>query len=235
MRMMNMRALLLCLALSVSCGLHAAVAAENDKSKEEEPKTIAELTKGADRLDGLFTLFRDPKTGETSMLVKKDQLGKEFIYFLHVANGVVDAGFFKGAYGPSFIFTIERRFDKLEFVRQNTSFYFDPDNAISRASAANISPAVLAVEKIASEDAGSGDILIKADKLFLSEAFVQIKPSPNPDADPKTDFSLGSLDGFTIYVQFYLLPIANGRGHLCGNSGFQYSAHQWETRPKAGA
>jgi hypothetical protein len=194
MRTSNVRTLLLCFLLGSPFSLHAAGDADGDNGKEEKPKTIAELTEGADRLDGLFTLFRDPKTGETSMLVKKDQLGKEFIYFIHVANGVVDAGFFKGAYGPSFIFTIERRFDKLEFVRQNTSFYFDRDNAISRAAEANISPAVLAVEKIASEDARSGDILIKADKMFLSEAFVQITPSPNPDADPKKDFSLGSLD-----------------------------------------
>ena len=190
----NMSALLLCFLLAFPLSLLAEDESKGDKKEDEKPKTIAELTKGADRLDGLFTLFRDPKTGETSMLVKRDQLGKEFIYFIHIANGVVDAGFFKGAYGPSFIFTIERRFDKLEIVRQNTNFYFDPDNAISRASAANISPAVLAVEKIAAEDPGSGDILIKADGLFLSEAFVQVSPSPNPDADPKKDFSLGSLD-----------------------------------------
>jgi hypothetical protein len=194
MRMNNLRSLLFGLLLAVPLSLLAQENGGDQGKQEEEPKTIAELTDGADRLDGLFTLFRDPKTGETSMLVRKDQLGKEFIYFLHVANGVVDAGFFRGAYGPSFIFTIERRFNKLEFVRQNTNFYFDPDNAISRAAAANISPAVLAVEAIASEDTDSGDILIKADKLFLSEAFVQLTPSPNPDADPKKDFSVGKLD-----------------------------------------
>ena len=194
MRKNTLRYLLLGYLLALPFSLLAEDGSNGGNEDEESAKTIAELTDGADRFDGLFTVFRDPKTGQTSMLVKKDQLGKEFIYFLHVANGVVDAGFFKGAYGPSFIFTIERRFDKLEFVRQNTNFYFDPDNAISRASAANISPAVLAVEAIASEDADSGDILIKADKLFLSEAFVQVTPTPNPDADPKKDFSLGKLD-----------------------------------------
>ena len=194
MRKNTLRYLLLGYLLALPFSLLAEDGSNGGNEDEESAKTIAELTDGADRFDGLFTVFRDPKTGQTSMLVKKDQLGKEFIYFLHVANGVVDAGFFKGAYGPSFIFTIERRFDKLEFVRQNTNFYFDPDNAISRASAANISPAVLAVEAIASEDADSGDILIKADKLFLSEAFVQVAPTPNPDADPKKDFSLGKLD-----------------------------------------
>ncbi|MDZ4729897.1 MAG: zinc-dependent metalloprotease [Xanthomonadales bacterium] len=167
-----------------------------DKEKEEEkPKTIAEFTKDADRIDGLFTLFRDKKTGETSMLIKPDQLDKEYIYWMQVANGVVDAGFFKGAYGPSSIIELHRNFNKVEFIEKNTAFYFDPNNAISRAASANISDALLAVEAIAAKDEASGDILIKVDKVFGTEALAQIKPSPDPDADPKTTFTLGELNG----------------------------------------
>lgn len=179
----------------------AAFAQENGEGKngngekEEKPKTIAELTENAERFDGLFTLFRDKKTGETSMLIQADQLGQEYIYWSQIANGVVDAGYFKGAYGPSYVFTANRHFDKIEFVQRNTSFYFDPDNAISRAAEANISDAVLAMEKILAENEETGELLIKADKLFASEVFSQITPSPNPDADPKKDFSLGKLDG----------------------------------------
>ena len=168
---------------------------DGEKKEEEKPKTIAELTEDAERFDGLFTLFRDPESGETSMLVKADQLDQDYIYWVQVANGVVDAGFFKGAYGPSTIIRLQRRFDKIEFVEQNTAFYFDPDNAISRASEANISNAVLAVQDIAAEDKETGDILIKADKVFASEQLAQIKPTPNPDDDPKTTFKLGDLNG----------------------------------------
>ncbi|MGB2199684.1 MAG: hypothetical protein ACPH05_08235, partial [Luminiphilus sp.] len=124
----------------------ASESTEDGEAKEEEkPKTIGELTEDADRFDGLFTLFRDPKTGATKMLIAGDQINKEFIYFKHTMNGVVDAGAFTGSYGDQFIFTIERRFDKVEFVRQNTAYYFDPSNAIARASDKNISRAVLAV------------------------------------------------------------------------------------------
>ena len=173
-----------------------AEAKANGESKEEEkkPKTIAELTEGAERYDGFFTLFRNKKTGETHMLVKADQVGQEFIYWIQVANGVPGVGYFKGAYGPSGMLSIQRHFDRLEFVAENTNFYFDPDNAVSRASEANISDALLHTEKIVAEDEDSGDILIKTDKLFASESLAQITPSPNPDADPKTDFALGKVD-----------------------------------------
>lgn len=173
-----------------------AMAQESDakKKEDEKPKTIAELTKDTDRFDGLFTLFRNQKTGATSMLVKADQLDQEFIYWMQVANGVVDAGYFKGAYGPSSIIELRRRFDKIEIVEKNTAFYFDPENAVSRAASANISEAVLAVQAIAAEDKNSGDILIDVDKLFTTEALAQVKPTPDPDADPKTSFALGELN-----------------------------------------
>ncbi len=191
------------LALILSALLaNSAIAQEDEEknSEDEEPKTIAELTEDAERIDGLFTLFRDNKTGATSLLITKDQLDKEFIYWLQVANGVVDAGFFKGAYGPSRIIEIRRRFDKIEIVQKNTAFYFDPENAISRAAQANISESILAVQKIAAEDEESGDLLIDADKIFASEALAQMTPTPNPDADPKTAFNLGKLDDDKTHI-----------------------------------
>ena len=172
----------------------AAVEEAPETPEEEKPKTIAELTEEADRFDGLFTVFQDSETGATKLLVRADQVGQEFIYFKHIMNGVTDAGAFTGSYGDNFVFTIERRFDKLEFVRQNTAYYFDPANAISRASKANISRAVLAVLPIAAEDDESGDILIDSDPLFLSEAFANIVRTRGGDDESGDRFRLGKMD-----------------------------------------
>lgn len=161
---------------------------------EEKPKTIAELTEGAERFDGLFTLFRDSKTGKTHMLIGEDQLDTEYIYWVQVANGVLDAGYFKGAYGPSGIIELRRNFESVDIIQKNTAFWFDPESPLARASEANISDALLASQKIVARDEENGRLLIEADPLFASEALVQVTPSPNPDADPKTTFSLGKLD-----------------------------------------
>ena len=69
---------------------------QEGEEEEEKPKTIAELTEEMDRVVGLFTMFRDPKTGATKMLLQGDQLDSEFIYFKHTMNGVTDAGAFTG-------------------------------------------------------------------------------------------------------------------------------------------
>jgi hypothetical protein len=166
---------------------------EEEKESEKE-KTIAELIDGHAEFTGLFTFYRDPESGKTALLLSQDQLQKEYIYFVHVADGVVDAGSFRGAYGPRFVFTLERRFDKVAIVRENTAFYFDPDNAISRASEANITRAVLAVQPILAEDEETGELLIETDSLFLSEAFTRLTPAQDPDADPKGRFKVGEFN-----------------------------------------
>ena len=61
------------------------------------------------------------------MLVTEDQLNKDFIYFSQIADGVTEAGSFRGAYGSDVIFHIQKYYNKIEFVAPNTNFYFDAD------------------------------------------------------------------------------------------------------------
>ncbi|MBT8137756.1 MAG: zinc-dependent metalloprotease, partial [Gammaproteobacteria bacterium] len=172
----------------------AAQADEADKKDEaEEKKTIAEVTENSDRVDGLFTLFRDREDGTVYMAVQPDQLNQEYIYFAHTTNGVVEGGHFRGAYIGNSVFSLKRHYKRLEFVGENTSFYFDPDSPLSRAADANISPAVLAVQEIVAEDEKTGEVLIKLDDVLLKEKLQQVKPTPDPDAKPKDGFTLGTL------------------------------------------
>lgn len=161
--------------------------------EDEKTKTIAEVTENSDRIDGLFTLYQDRKDGKLYMLVKPEQLDREYIYFGHATNGVVEAGYFRGAYTANSVFSVQRHYKRLEFIGQNTAFYFDPDTALSRAKDANISHAVLAVQEIVAEDEKTGEVLIALDDILLKEKFQQVKPTPDPDAKPKDAFALGSL------------------------------------------
>jgi hypothetical protein len=170
-----------------------AAAQEKAEAVDQAPKTIAQLTEDSERVDGLFTLFRNKKTGAVHLLIKQDQLNKEFIYFAQADNGVVQSGYFRGDYLVNEVISVRRHYDRIELVAENTKFYFDPANAVSRAADANRINAILAVEKIAAEDPVSGEMLIAADKLFLSESLMQIKPSAQPGADPAMTYSMGSL------------------------------------------
>jgi len=190
--------------LSLSLGLLAAVAtnslraqgAEGDASEteEDETKTIAELTENSDRLDGLFTLYRDRDTGVVHIAIEREQLDKEYIYLAVTTDGVVQANHFRGAYRDNRVISLQRHFNRIELRSENTAYYFDPDSPLKRAAAANISPAVLAVASIVAEDEETGTILIKADDFLLNESLYQVKPTPDPDRGPKDGFRLGELN-----------------------------------------
>jgi hypothetical protein len=161
--------------------------------KKDKEKTIKDLVKSSKEIDGLFKIYQDTITGSLQMVITEEQLGKEFIHFGQIANGVLDAGSFRGAYRGSRVFKIEKYFNKIEFVTQNTSFYFDPDNALSKSKEANMSEGNMASLKIEAHDKDKGLYLIKAGDLFLKETFRQVKPSKRPGT-PATAFSLGNLD-----------------------------------------
>ncbi len=184
----------------------AVAIAQDDDAKDEEkdeddgPPTIEKKTEDFEKSEGLFTFYTDPESGEVYMEIGESQLGDEFVAFSYAENGVLEAGTFRGNYRDNRVLSINRHYNKLEFVEVNTAFYFDDANAISRAKDANISPAILSTADIAAktpdadEDGEESETryLVEVGGLFLSEALHQIKPSPNPDAPPDA-FSIGDL------------------------------------------
>jgi len=164
---------------------------QDDDTKKD--KTLAEMVEGHDAHEGLFTLYRDPESGDVHMAIGADQIGREYIYFTHTRDGVLEAGHFRGAFRDNAVFAIRRHFDRIEFVEQNTHFHFDPDNPLSRAADANISPAVLASAKIKAKSEDGATLLIDAGPLFRSEAFHQVSPTPDSNGGNGDEFKLGKL------------------------------------------
>ena len=127
------------------------------------------------------------------MILKEDQFNKDFIYFSQIADGVTEAGSFRGSYQGSTIINIKKFFNKIEIVAPNTNFYFDPESYLSKSEGANTSDAVISSNKILVHDKKEGLYLINANGLFLSETLTRIK-SPKRPGTPPTAFSLGSFD-----------------------------------------
>tara|TARA_B110000285_G_scaffold44517_1_gene49572 strand:+ start:521 stop:3094 length:2574 start_codon:yes stop_codon:yes gene_type:complete len=166
---------------------------ERPKKDKDAIKKISEVTKKSKKIEGLFDLYQDTINGAMKMVVREDQVGKEFIYFSQIADGVLEAGSYRGSYRGSKVFKIEKYFNKIEFIIQNTSSYFDSNSALSKSSSANMSEGVLASLKIEGINKKEGLFLINADHLFLKETFSQIKPPRYPKQSP-TAFTLGTLN-----------------------------------------
>lgn len=166
-------------------------AIDTNKIDKEGFKPIKELTKKCSKISGLFNLYQDSASGKLYMEITEDKLGKEFIYFAQTINAVIDANYLKGGYLDEKIIKVNRYFDRLDFTIQNTDYYFDPSNPLSKSKNSNINQPLFLSEKILAKTGKT--YLIDADNLFFSENIMQIKPTPEPIPGVKP-FVLGSLN-----------------------------------------
>ena len=166
---------------------------EVKQKKKKAEKTITELTKSSKKFDGLFPIYQDTISGDLKLIIKEKQLNKDYIYFSQIADGITEIQTFRGSYRGSTILNIKKHFNKIEFISPNTAFYFDKTNPISKSSRANISDAIITSTKILSSNTKTGEYLIDANALFISELLTRIKP-PNFPGRPPFAFKLGSFD-----------------------------------------
>lgn len=159
--------------------------------------TIAEKTKGMIAMPGIFKLYQDTNTGEVFFKINADQLNKEYIHFTYTENGVVEVGHNRGSYRGSRIISFKRRYNQIDVIQNNTNYYFDPNNEVSKAADANISNSILASEKIIASDSQEAYI-ISADALFLSDKLHDINPGGR---GPRKGFKLGRIAKDKTYYE----------------------------------
>ncbi|MFM7814215.1 MAG: DUF5117 domain-containing protein, partial [Flavobacteriales bacterium] len=197
-----MRTRLIAFLVGISLISFPAFAEHIDKKKkppeEKKEDKYGDLTKKCTRIDGLITLWRDTTSGKLYIELRQDQLDKEFIYFNHIADAPVEAGYFRGSYGDSKIISFHRNYEKIEIVQSNTNFYFDPANAIAKSSDANINHPILASEKIEVVHNDKDRFLIDGDALFLTEKMQWVKPPSSPGSPGGT---LGSLSSSKTRIE----------------------------------
>ena len=187
----------LALALTlVLANSQTAFAFDEKKSKNKDKKkeqTLVQMIEDKKATLGLFDFYQDKKTGDTLMLIKETQLNTPFLHFAQTIDGLSDAGHFRGGYRGGKIIEFRRYFDRIDIITKTARYQFDENNPMSRAKDANISEAVLASLKIEKEH--DGEIALKVNKLFLSEALHKVSPWARvDDKNAKKRFKLGKLN-----------------------------------------
>src|SRR5260221_12096119 len=160
-----------------------------DTMKIKKTLSISDKIKSSRKTEGLFTLYQDTASGTLQMYIKKDQLGKEFLYQSFSLNGPVSLFLNQSMYRLTFLFKISKSFDKLEFSRINTSYYYDPESPMSRTKNTDKPEAVFYSDKVNGED--STGYLVNVDQLFISEKMDPVKPITTPSFFTPLTFNLG--------------------------------------------
>lgn len=162
-----------------------------DSTKKAPPKpSVADKVKTSKKHAGLFTLYQDTVTGSVQMYVRKDQLNKDFIYQSFSLAGPSSLFLHQSMHRANLVFKMKKQYDKIEFSMENTSFYADPKNAVSKAT--DLPEAVFFVDKFSVED--SSGYLVSVDGLFLSDKLDPVKPIMSPMLPPGAVFNLGGYN-----------------------------------------
>lgn len=162
------------------------------ESPKEKKTTLAEKIKSSKKIEGLFTIYQDTVTGSIQLYIKKNQLGKEFVYQSFSISGPTSLYLNQSMHRSTSLIKIVKAYDKLEFQEVNTNFYYDKNNAVSKTAGVDIPEAVVLSEKFTVED--SGGYLVNADGLFISDKLDPVKPLPPMGMPPTAFFNLGSLN-----------------------------------------
>lgn len=191
--------LVFCLFLftqSITAQVKKPAAPPKYKSVQDSVKALKDSTwkamiKDKQKTEGLFTFYQDTATGSAYIYIKKDQLGKEFIYQSFSMGGPALLFLNQNMLRENWVFKLRKTFNKIEFLRCNTSYYYDSTNAVSKARDVDVSDAVFHSGALSAED--SAGYLMSADALFISEKLDAVKPVFPPGIPPTAYFNLGSL------------------------------------------
>lgn len=172
--------------------LSISIFADDDNKKEDKDDGLKSFLEDLVHFPGLIDVYRNDDNGKVYFLIKKNQLEKEFIYFAHILDGIVEAGTWRGNYLDNGIIKFKKYFDQIRIDRVNTAYVFDETSPLSKSKNANISNSLIDSLKIEKTSESEDKFLIDVTSLLLSESLSKITIAQKKE-EPKDSFRIGSI------------------------------------------
>lgn len=137
--------------------------------KDDDLENFDEVVKGAQRIDGLFTLYRNQQKNKIYLEVKPEQLNKNFLATATLESGIGEAGIYSGMPLQDFLFYFQRVNDKLQFAIRNVNFRTSEGDPQARSLARSFSDSVLYNLSIKSIHPERKTLLIDLGDLLLGD------------------------------------------------------------------
>jgi hypothetical protein len=141
---------------------------EEDKKKKE--KTIEEIVKDYEKMEGLFTLYRKKEAGKETIYaeIKEELLNKLMFLQATVSDGPT-SGMPAGMPINDILFKLVRRDEQILLVVPNIQFRVDPNKPIARAVKRSFADAYLEAFKIEAKNEERKSVLINISDFFRSD------------------------------------------------------------------
>jgi hypothetical protein len=177
-----------------------AEAKKDKKNGKKEYETIEEFIEDGEyeKLEGFMNILHETEKDKYYLIIEKNKLNKEFIYFTYILNGPQAVGASGGSLGEGYILEFRMFKDDIGLYKINTKFTYDESNKITQSKLTNIIEAFMGRFKVEVKE--EDRFLISADKLFLSEILTSVTPNIPREYAEYYDLNLGKLDKEKTYI-----------------------------------
>ncbi|MBD1846180.1 zinc-dependent metalloprotease [Cyanobacteria bacterium FACHB-63] len=152
--------------------------AETPPRSDQKPRTegdrsqlrpFDEVIKDATPLKGLFTLYRNEKSGKLFAEIMPEQLDRNFFAAMTLESGVGERGIYSGLPIGDFLFTLRRHSNTIQFVVPNIYFRSEQGSPIQRSIQRSFSDSILETLPIRSIHSERKSLLVELNPLLLSD------------------------------------------------------------------
>ncbi|BAT54382.1 hypothetical protein NOS3756_33510 [Nostoc sp. NIES-3756] len=142
---------------------------ETKPEKKDELESFNEVVKDTEKLEGVFTLYRNKEKNKIYLEVKPEQLNKNFLATATLESGIGEQGIYSGLPLQDFLFYFQRVDKKLSFVVRNVNFRTREGDPQARSLARSFSDSVLYSVEIKSIHPQRKTLLIDLGDILLAD------------------------------------------------------------------
>ncbi len=138
-------------------------------SEQEALQPFEQVVKDAQKLEGLFTLYRNPATNKVYLEITPQQLTKKFLCFVTLESGLGEGGIVSGLPFGDFLFQLRRVQNNVQFVIPNINFRTSPGDPQAGSVERAFSESILYSLPLKSIHPQRQTLLIDLGDLLMSE------------------------------------------------------------------
>ncbi len=158
------------------------LAQESSESHSEPQESPEAFLQDAEKLEGLFTLYRHEETGKIYLELQPEQLNKNYLATITLESGIGASGLYSGLDLQYFLFYFRRVNNTLQFTVRNVNFRTNTGDPQARSVNRSFSDSVLYSLEIKSTDPERNTVIVDLGDLLLKDV---------PDLTSMLKWSLG--------------------------------------------
>jgi len=138
-------------------------------SEQQALQPFEQVVKDSQKLEGLFTLYRNKATNKVYLEIQPKQLDKKFLCFVTLASGLGEGGIISGLPIGDFLFQLRRVQNNVQFVIPNINFRTSPGDPQAGSVERAFSESILYSLPLKSIHPQRQTLLIDLGDLLMSE------------------------------------------------------------------